>query len=190
MSRKKKLAYNIITVILWLVVWQVAAIQIDNRIFLPSPIETLQSLKGLILSTEFYQSIGISLGNIAEGFLLGVFAGICLAVLASVSDFFDTFIALPIRVTKATPVASFTILALFWIDSSELSVLISFFMVLPVIYTNVLTGIRSTEEQMLEMTKVFKVRLFDKVRFLYNEHDEKRCIWRWNLTISSRRCCI
>lgn len=167
MSRKKRIIYSILTVVLWILVWQVAAAWIHNQIFLPSPLKTVESLGSLLASAEFYHSVGISLGNIAEGFLLGVFAGICLAVLASVSDFFDTFIALPIRVIKATPVASFTILALFWIDSTELSVLISFFMVLPVIYTNVLTGIRSTDEQMLEMTKVFKVRLFDKVRFLY-----------------------
>ena len=167
MSRKRKIIYSILTVVLWILVWQVAAAWIHNQIFLPSPLKTVKSLGGLLASAEFYHSVGISLGNIARGFLLGVFVGTGLAVLASVSYFFETFLALPLRVIKATPVASFTILALFWIDSTELSVLISFFMVLPVIYTNVLTGIRGTDEQMLEMTKVFRVRIFDRVRFLY-----------------------
>jgi len=167
MSRKTKLVYNIITVILWLVVWQVTAIRINNRIFLPSPAETLHSLTGLMLSAAFYQSIGISLGNIAGGFLLGVFAGIGLAVVASFSAFTETFLNFPIRVIKATPVASFTILALFWIDSTKLSVLISFFMVLPVIYTNVLAGIRATDGELAEMASVFRLRLFDRFRFLY-----------------------
>lgn len=167
MSGKKKIGYTILTVVLWVVLWQMAAAWIDNQIFLPSPQKTLGSLKSLLVSAEFYHSVGISLGNIAGGFLLGVFVGIGLAVLASLAEFFETFVNLPMRVIKATPVASFTILALFWMDSTELSVLISFFMVLPVIYTNVLAGIRETDVSMLEMTKVFRIRLFDRIRFLY-----------------------
>ncbi|MBE5951682.1 MAG: ATP-binding cassette domain-containing protein [Lachnospiraceae bacterium] len=167
MSRKKKWCYSIITVVLWLVVWQMTAYFIDNQIFLPSPQETVESLKRLFVSAEFYQSIGFSLGNIVKGFLLGVFVGMILAIGAAWSDFFETFVSLPLRIIKATPVASFTVLALFWIDSSELSVLISFFMVLPVVYSNVLAGIRETDTELKEMVGVFKVRLFDQIRFLY-----------------------
>ena len=43
---------------------------------------------------------------------------------------------------KSVPVASFIILALIWFSSHNLATLISF-MVLPVIYTNVLDGICS-----------------------------------------------
>ena len=167
MSRKKKWCYSIITVVLWLLVWQVAAVLIDNSIFLPSPGKTGESLKELLVSAEFYQSIGFSLGNIVRGFLLGVFVGCLLAVGAARSDFFETFVSLPIRIIKATPVASFTVLALFWMDSSELSVLISFFMVLPVIYSNVLAGIREADPELQEMAFVFKIRWFDRIRFLY-----------------------
>ena len=87
MSRKKKWCYSIITVVLWLLVWQVAAVLIDNSIFLPSPGKTGESLKELLVSAEFYQSIGFSLGNIVRGFLLGVFVGCLLAVGAARSDF-------------------------------------------------------------------------------------------------------
>ena len=167
MSRKKKWCYSIITVVLWVLLWQLAAVWIDNQIFLPSPTETGESLKRLLVSADFYQSIGFSLGNIVKGFGLGVFAGCVLAAFAAWWDFFENFVSLPIRIIKATPVASFTVLALFWMDSSELSVLISFFMVVPVIYGNVLTGIRETDGNMKEMAGVFRLRRFDQVRFLY-----------------------
>ena len=153
MSRKRRTSEIVLTVLIWLAVWQIAAMWIDNKIFLPSLFDTAKSLKGLLFSTEFYQSIGTSLGNIAGGFLLGIFSGTVLAVAAAAVPFLETFLSLPIRVIKATPVASFTILALFWMKSTELSILVSFFMVLPVIYTNVLTGIRETDQEMLEMAK-------------------------------------
>ena len=142
MSRKKKLRNGIVTVILWFIIWQVVAMKIDNSIFLPSPIETVQSLQQLFFSTTFFLSVSVTLGNIVKGFLLGVLFGSIFAVIASLSEFLETFITFPMRIIKATPVASFTILALFWLDSSSLSILVSFFMVLPILYTNVLTGIK------------------------------------------------
>ena len=167
MSRKNKTVYLILTVVLWISIWQVASYVIDNRIFLPSPLDTVKSLGALLIMKEFYISVFFSLGNIAKGFLLGVFFGTVLAVLASLTGFLETFLSLPMRVIKAVPVASFTILALFWVDSAELSVLISFFMVLPIIYTNVLTGIRETDRKLLEMAEVFRMSLGNRVRFLY-----------------------
>lgn len=68
---------------------------------------------------------------------------------------------------KAVPVASFIILILIWVPSRNLSIVISFLMVLPVIYTNVLNGIRSTDPKLLEMARVFRIPLFRRIRYIY-----------------------
>lgn len=167
MSKKNKIRNVICTVILWFIIWQVIAMRIDNSIFLPSPVETVQSLQNLFLSKTFFLSVSVTLGNIVKGFCLGVLFGSIFAVFASLSEFLETFITFPMRIIKATPVASFTILALFWLDSSNLSILVSFFMVLPILYTNVLTGIKETNPKLLEMAKVFQIRWYYKICFLY-----------------------
>ena len=46
---------------------------------------------------------------------------------------------------KAVPVASFIILALIWMRTSALPLFISFLMVFPILYTNVLAGLRSAD---------------------------------------------
>lgn len=167
MSRGKKVLYACGSIVLWIVIWQLIAMKIDNRVFLPSPGETAASLKNLIGTQEFLRSIGFSLGNITKGFLLGVAVGILLAVMASRTSFLEIFFSLPIRVVKATPVASFTILALLWMKSGTLSILISFLMVLPVIYTNVLTGIKETDKMLLEMAEVFHVKWLLRIRYIF-----------------------
>ena len=68
---------------------------------------------------------------------------------------------------KAVPVASFIILVLIWVPSRNLSVVISFLMVLPIVYTNVLNGIRSMDGQLLEMARVFRVPLSRRIRYIY-----------------------
>ncbi len=163
----KKIRNVVYTIILWLIIWQVVAMRIDDSIFLPSPIETAQSLQTLFLSKTFFLSVSVTLGNIVKGFLLGVLFGSIFAVIASISEFLETFITFPMRIIKATPVASFTILALFWLDSSNLSILVSFFMVLPILYTNVLTGLKETNPKLLEMAKVFQIRWYYKVCYIY-----------------------
>ena len=68
---------------------------------------------------------------------------------------------------KSVPVASFIILALIWLRSSQLSLFISFLMVFPVLYINVLAGIRSADGQLLEMAQVFWVPWKRRVRMIY-----------------------
>ena len=68
---------------------------------------------------------------------------------------------------KAVPVASFVILALIWAGSRNLSVVISFLVVLPVVYVNTMAGLKSTDKKLLEMAAVFRMPLWRKIRFIY-----------------------
>ena len=58
-------------------------------------------------------------------------------------------------VVKSTPVASFVVLALVWIARDWLPVFISLLMVLPVVWSNVCTGIRSADPTLLELARVY-----------------------------------
>ncbi len=68
---------------------------------------------------------------------------------------------------KSIPVASFIILALILFSSRNLAVLISFLIVLPVLYTNLLSGIRAADPQLLEMARVFRVPTLRGIRYVY-----------------------
>lgn len=68
---------------------------------------------------------------------------------------------------KSIPVASFVILALIWAGSANLSVLIAFLVVLPVIYIHTVAGLESTDEKLLEMAKVFSMSPWKQIRYIY-----------------------
>jgi len=65
------------------------------------------------------------------------------------------------------PVASFIILAFLWIDTKNLSILISFMMVVPMIYANVLWGLKATDAKLLEMAEVFHLSLLKRIIAIY-----------------------
>ena len=52
-------------------------------------------------------------------------------------------------------------------SSKNLAVLISFLIVLPVLYTNLLSGIRAADPQLLEMARVFRVPALRGIRYVY-----------------------
>ena len=163
----KKHLQTTAAILFWIAVWQVVSMRIGKEVLLASPLRVCETLYSLIRQPDFWQTILFSFGRIAGGFLLATLAGILLAVLASRFSFIRSLLSIPIHLIKAVPVASFIILVLLWAGSRALSVIISFLMVLPVIYTNTLQGILQTDAKMLEMARVFHFRKPDVIRMIY-----------------------
>lgn len=140
-----------------LAVWQAAALLLDQKILMVSPLTVLVRLTTIWREPGFAASLWFSFSRIVGGFVLALAVGIVLAVLAGRFRVFEIFLW-PFMITiKSVPVASFIVIALIWLSSSQLSVFISFLMVLPIVYTNVLGGIRSTDPKMTEMAAVFRI---------------------------------
>ncbi len=154
-------------VVLALLVWQLAARVVGNPLLLAPPLTVGRVLLQLIASPGFWAAAAFSFSRIAGGFLLALFGGIAFAALASRVPLVAVLLQPYMAVVKSTPVASFTILALIWLDASNLSVFIAFLMVLPIIYTNVLQGIRSTDPKLLEMAGVFALPWWRKLYYIY-----------------------
>ena len=168
MDKTKKRRIQILAAsVFWLGVWQAAAAAIGQEVFLVSPVQAIGTLVELLPQAEFWQRIGFSAGRILLGFGLGVLSSAVLAVAAEKWEWVDALLAPVMQLVKATPVASFIILALVWVSGSSLSILISFFMVLPVLYGAVRTGIESADGQLLEMARVFRLPLPCRVKAIW-----------------------
>ncbi len=167
MNQHKQLFRRLGAVIFWLAVWQCAAMAIGQEVFLVSPVQALRTLLGLLPRADFWQRVGFSSGRILLGFGLGVVVSAVLAAAAESIPAADILLAPVMQLVKATPVASFIILALVWVRGSSLSVLISFLMVLPVLYGAVRTGIQSVDVQLREMAQVFRLPLGRRLRAVW-----------------------
>ncbi len=154
-------------VLFWIAVWQLASMRLDSDILLVSPFRVLCRLGELALTAAFWRAACFTLSRIASGFFLAAASGVLLAAVASRYSRIRELLAPVMLAARSVPVASFIILALIWFSSENLSVLISFLMVLPVIYVNVLGGIRCVDRQLLEMAQVFRVPKIRVVRYIY-----------------------
>ncbi|MDE6621092.1 MAG: ABC transporter permease subunit [Lachnospiraceae bacterium] len=154
-------------VLFWMMIWQFASMWLDSDILLVPPVSVVCRLGQLMLTAVFWRSVLFTLSRIAMGFSLAVVTGSVLAVLASRITRVKELLAPLMLIVKSVPVASFIILALIWFSSRNLSILISFLMVLPIIYTNVLCGIGSVDRQLIEMAQVFRISQLRVIRYLY-----------------------
>ena len=154
-------------IVFWLLIWQLVSNILHNEIILVSPIRVINTLFLLCGTGLFWTSILSSLIRIIGGFFLGLFVGIVLAVCSHQILFLKLLLKPITGIVKTTPVASFVILALIWIGSKNLAVFISFLMVFPVIYTNVLKGIENVNQEMLEMAQIFSMSWIKRYLYLY-----------------------
>lgn len=166
-EHKKKIITNTLAVCFWLLLWQAASVCIGSDLLLVSPLEVLVTLSGLVFTGDFWATVLFSSARILSGFVLAVLAGVVLAALAGAFGAVRALLR-PLMVTvKSIPVASFIILALLWLrNTGNLAVFISFLMVLPIVYTNTLTGIRQADVQLLELAKLYRFSPWRIMRYI------------------------
>ena len=153
---KKENLWRIAAVLFWLLDWQGAALLLHSFL-LSSPAEVVRRLVELLGDARYYQALRFSFFRIAGGFLLGTALGALLAVAAARWRPVE-YLLRPLMLTvKSVPVASFIILALIWLNSRRLNTFISFLMVLPIVYGNLLEGLKGESRELTEMARMFRV---------------------------------
>lgn len=167
MQNKWQKALKILLIVLfWIGVWGIASYLIAKPLLFPSPLAVLQRLLVLLRTKEFYLVTARSIWNVLSGILIAIGLGCVLSALTSrVSVLRDLLLPL-ITVIKTTPVASFIILLLIWIGAPNVPTVITFLIVLPLIWTNLDVGYAKIDVQLNEVTRVYRLSYFDRLRVL------------------------
>ncbi len=167
-AKFKKIIKVIIASGIWLGLWFLISAVIDKEILFVSPYRVVLTFRELVSDIAFWQSAGMSIFRVTEGFIIGMLFGIICALLAHRFDFFRIFITPLFTVIRATPVASFIILALVWITKdSNVPIFICFLMVSPIAWGNVTTGLDQINKGLLDMSNVFRFGASKKIRYIY-----------------------
>ena len=166
-AKAKKIIEKTVAAVIWLIIWQCASNAIKQEMLLASPVSVARRLAELLGTEIFWKSVGFSLSRVSGGFLLALLVGIILAAVAYKIHFVDVLLQPLITIAKTAPVVSYIILCLLFLSSKNISISISFLMGLPIIYTNVLQGLHSTDKNLLQMAEVFGVPMRKQIVFIY-----------------------
>lgn len=163
----RKLARNGLIGLFWLGAWALAAAVVKLPLLLPGPWDTLRALLRLGGTGAFWQSTGMTLLRVAVGYTAAVAVGVALAVGCHFVPPLEAVLS-PVRsVIKATPVSSFIILVLLWMEKGRVPAFISFLMVLPIIWTAVQGALAETSPQWIEMARAYGLSPLKRLGRLY-----------------------
>ena len=163
----RRIGRVLLPVLFWLGVWQLAAAAVGQELLLPGPAAVGRRLLELAAGAVFWQTALASLLRIFGGLLLGVALGALLAGLTAWVPLLDWVLTPAVKVVRATPVASFILLVLLWTGRNQVPAVISGLMVLPVVWENLTQGIRSTDQQLLELSRAYRFSRGKTVRLVY-----------------------
>lgn len=158
---------KLLAVCLALLVWQAVAMTVGAEILLPSPVAVVGSFFSLLFDSGTWAALLYSASRILLGFLAGLLLGFLLAVLATRYRIVETLLFPYMITVRSVPVASFTVVALIWLSAAELSGLISFLIVLPIVYNNILEGLLARNRALDEMADVFHLPFFRRLRYIW-----------------------
>ena len=164
---KKEQIYKFGAIILAVIIWQIASMLVGMEMLLASPFTVLKRLCTLIFEKEFIHTVFFSMLRITGGFLLAFVLGCVLALLAGRFRIVEILLWPYIMAMKAVPVASFIILCLIWFSYTQLTVFIAFLIAFPVIYSNFLQGMKSTDKNLLEMAELYRVSWGRRFLYIY-----------------------
>ena len=169
MERKRKQWFQTAAAVcFWLFVWQAAAFAVGQDLLLVSPFAVLKALAALLVEPQTWMTAAQTTLRVALGFFGGTILGTMLAAAAFCIPAVKVLLLPFMRTVRSIPLASFVILALLWLkNAGNLSVLISFLMVFPLVYANVLSGIESVGKELPEMARVFRFSKGKTLRYLY-----------------------
>lgn len=153
-----KASRTFLIIIFWIIIWELGSLFINNDILLPSPLEVLQVLGQLVQKSYFWLSVLSSVGRVLLGLALSIGIGIALGIIAGINKYVEELLN-PLLITiKSTPIMSIIILALVWFKSTNVAIFTAILICFPIIYTNVVQGIKAVDIQLLQMAEIYKVK--------------------------------
>lgn len=167
MFLKKRGVRRLLILAAWLIIWQLVSLLCHNSILMVGPVESGIAFFQNMLEGSFWRTLGASYVRVLTGLLAGILCGIGLAACSYRWKLLEEIWQPFMTMIKAIPVASFTVLLLIWWGAPFLSTCICFLVVLPHIYVNTLEGLKSTDHQLLEMAKVFRLPFWNRLFYIY-----------------------
>lgn len=142
-------------VAVYIALWQLLSMLVDNSLLLPSPTETTVAAYSILVSAEGWQTIGLTLLRIMAGYVLGCAAGVLLAVLTAHLNVFEWLLK-PLRsLIKTTPITSFALILLVSMASGFVPVVVAMIVVIPMIWQTTEEAIRNRSVQLDEMAHIY-----------------------------------
>lgn len=155
----RKALFRFLSVFLLFGLWDIVSYTLVLPFAVPSVKDTLRVLFSLLKTKDYWTTIFLSVLRITEGLLIGTVIGTFLAFLCYLQKSIEDFLKPVMTVIRATPVVSFILILWIVLRTKNLvPTVISAFMVIPVVFGQIQTGLSVMDKKRMEVLEIFEIR--------------------------------
>lgn len=149
--------FSVLAVAVMWGVWVAAYFAVGNEYVVPSFTETIRELGALFASGTFWESFGGTLWRTVAGWLLAFAFAVLFAAAGVASKKFRSFFAPFVSVFRTLPTMAITLMLLIWSTPLVAPVIVTFLMLFPVTYAQLMAAYGEIDPQLFEMARVYGV---------------------------------
>lgn len=164
-SRKNLISLS--GILLLVLIWKIASLLAESEQIVPSPGKTLLTTWQILTEPALWPDILTTVLRGFTGFTLSLLLAVIFGIPAGIKKEFFLFIN-PLLVTiRSTPVVSIILLAIIWLGNETVPIFIALLTMFPVICINIIEGIGNIDEELIEMSRVYRVKNSRIIREVY-----------------------
>ncbi|MFA9423587.1 MAG: ABC transporter permease, partial [Sedimentibacter sp.] len=149
---------NLLIALFWILIWEILSLLIHQEIYLPSPLATFSRLLNLLTEKDTYITLLYSSYRTLSGFLVSCIVGISFGYVCGTNKFIYNLFNPLVSVIRTIPVMSIIIIAIMWFKDTNVPIFVAFLMCFPIIWTNTISGINSTDIKLLQMCSIYNIK--------------------------------
>ena len=165
----KKTFFTILSIILFLLLWQILSAVIDSSLILPGPAKVFFNLISLLKTKAFYKNFLFSFLRVISAFSISLFAGIILGTACGFFSSVKSFFSFPLTIIRSTPIVALILILVFIFQSSQVPVIAAVLMAFPIVTTSICTGTENfkKDSKINEMTNIFGFTERQKAKYIF-----------------------
>lgn len=156
--------YPLCSAAIMITLYYITSYVLDSNIVAPSPTEVFAEFIKLFGEDDFFRCVFSTLWRSVYGFSAAFLVALVFAVIANTGVVAEKLLYPITLVARAVPTMSVILLCLLWLRSDKTPVAVSFIVVFPMLYSAILSTLKSRDGGIAEMLKVYKV---DKSRMFF-----------------------
>lgn len=147
--------------------WGIAYLSIGNELVLPSLSESLLEMGKLFMKASFWQALLNTCLRSLYAFLISLIFGGIFAVIAYMVPTFQHIFTPIISVFRTLPILAVLLILLCFLGAGEAPIAVACLSLFPILYTGVLAGLSSVDENLNKVARLEGASLFTRIVKIY-----------------------
>ncbi|HYX08797.1 MAG TPA: ABC transporter permease subunit [Bacteroidales bacterium] len=167
LTKKQKRRITFFSILSILIIWKGASMVTGSQFILPAPEKVVVDFINMLVTGSFYISISVTVLRGIAGFVIAFILALLLGILAGISPVFRTWFTPFLVIIRSTPVISVILLALIWFHTDTVPVFIAILTMFPILCNNIMDGISTVDQGLVEMANTYKVSNYRVIKEVY-----------------------